>query len=247
MTGFSPGPGVAIFLHQSGDSAKGPAVVITPVQVKICCLRSPSEASTALSYGAAAVGLVSEMPAGPGNLSESAIREIVGSVPPGTGTFLLTAVTETDRLIEKVKAVGVNTLQLWDPLEPADYGRLRSELPGLSIVQAIHVIDESAIQHARAAARLADALVLDSSNPQVPYRWESQAGATHDWSISREIVQTVDCPVLLAGGLHAGNVETAVRVVRPYGVDVCTGVRADEALDRRKLVDFFEALRRVAD
>ncbi len=222
-------------------------MIISPVQVKICCLRSPAEAGMALSFGAAAVGLVSEMPAGPGDLDESRIREIVESVPAGTGTFLLTAVTDPDRLVEKVRALGVNTLQLWDPLDPAHYGRLRSELPGLSIVQAIHVIDESAIQHALAAARLADALVLDSSNPRAPFRWESQAGATHDWSISRDIVRTVDCPVLLAGGLHAGNVETAVKMVRPYGVDVCTGVRTDEGLDRRKLVDFFEALRRVVD
>ena len=107
------------------------------------------------------------------------------------------------------------------------------------------MIGESAIEQAQTAARLADALVLDSSNPTVPFRWESQAGATHDWSISQEIVQTVDCPVLLAGGLHAENVESAVRLVRPYGVDVCTGVRTEDALDRRKLAAFFEALRRI--
>jgi phosphoribosylanthranilate isomerase len=220
-------------------------MVIHPVQVKICCVRSPEEAHTALSFGAVAVGLVSEMPAGPGDLSESEIREIVQAVPAGTGTFLLTAVTDADRLIDKVRRLGVNTLQLWDPLEPEDYGRLHQELPGLSIVQAIHVIDASAIEHAQTAARLADALVLDSSNPTVPFRWESQAGATHDWSISQEIVQTVDCPVLLAGGLHSENVESAVRLVRPYGVDVCTGVRTEDALDRRKLAAFFESLRRI--
>lgn len=220
-------------------------MVIHPVQVKICCVRSREEAHTALSFGAAAVGLVSEMPAGPGELRESGIREIVQSIPAGAGTFLLTAVTDADQLIDKVQRLGANTLQLWDPLEPADYGRLRQDLPGLSIVQAIHVIGESAIEHAQTAVRLADALVLDSSNPTVPYRWESQAGATHDWSISREIVQTVDCPVLLAGGLNAGNVESAVRLVRPYGVDVCTGVRTEDALDPRKLAAFFEALRRI--
>jgi phosphoribosylanthranilate isomerase len=89
-------------------------------------------------------------------------------------------------------------------------------------------------------------VVLDSSNPQVPFRWESQAGQTHDWGISREIVDTVDIPVLLAGGLDSGNVEYAVRTVRPYGVDVCTGVRTDDELDRRKVVSFFEALRKIA-
>ena len=220
-------------------------MVISPVQVKICCIRSPEEAETALSFGAAAVGMVSEMPAGPGELPEATIREIADSLPSGAGTFLLTAVTDTDRLIEKVQTCGVNTLQLWDSLAPLDYVQLRMALPGVSIVQAIHVIDNSAVDEAIAAARLADALVLDSSNPQVPFRWESQSGRIHDWKISREITETVDCPVLLAGGLDPENIEYAVRTVRPYGVDVCSGVRTGDALDRRKVASFFEALRKI--
>ena len=218
----------------------------SPVQVKICCIRSIHEADMALSFGAAALGLVSEMPVGAGELPEAEIRAIVDSVPKSTGTFLLTAVTDADRLIEKARACGVNTLQLWDPLALSDYGRLRAELPGVSLVQAIHVVDRSAVPAAMEAARLVDALVLDSSNPHVPFRWESQAGRTHDWDISREIVETVDCPVLLAGGLNADNVEYAARKVRPYGVDVCTGVRTEDELDRRKVVALFEALRRVS-
>jgi len=162
------------------------------------------------------------------------------------GTFLLTAVTDADRLIEKAQNCGVNTLQLWDALAPVDYLRLRMELSEVSLVQAIHVVDSTAVQAAIAAARQVDALVLDSANPQVPYRWEPRSGKTHDWGISREIVDTVDRPVLLAGGLNPGNVEYAVRSVRPYGVDVCSGVRTGDALDRRKVVSFFEALRKVS-
>jgi phosphoribosylanthranilate isomerase len=222
-------------------------MVTSPVQVKICCIRSVQEAELALSFGAAALGLVSEMPVGPGELPEQEIRAIADSVQRSVGTFLLTAVTDADRLIDKAGACGVNTLQLWDRLAPSDYGRLRSELPGVSIVQAIHVVDRSAVQEAMEAARLVDAVVLDSSNPRVPFRWESQAGRTHDWDISTEIVEILDCPVLLAGGLNAENVEYAARKVRPYGVDVCTGVRTEDALDRRKVVALFEALRRVSD
>ena len=220
-------------------------MVISPVQVKICCIRSPDEAQLALSFGAAALGLVSEMPSGPGELPVETIRDIVDSVPNAVGTFLLTAVTDPDRLIEKARLCRVNTLQLWDPLAVTDYARLRADLPGVSIVQAIHVVDRSAVEEAIEAARQADALVLDSANPEVPYRWESQSGQTHDWEISREIVETVDCPVLLAGGLSAANVDYAVREVRPYGVDVCTGVRTDDVLDRRKVTSFFEALRMI--
>ena len=151
--------------------------------------------------------------------------------------------TDIDELIAKVGRCGVNTLQLWDPLAETDYMRLRFELPGVSIVQAIHVQDGSAVQVARQTARMVDALVLDSAARQAPYRWETQSGKTHDWEISREIVEAVNCPVLLAGGLHAGNVGFAAERVRPYGVDVCTGVRTDNLLDTRKLAAFFEALR----
>lgn len=222
-------------------------MVISPIQVKICCIRSPEEARLALSYGAAAVGMVSEMPTGPGELPESAIRAIVDSVPRTTGTFLLTAVRDVSRLVEKARSCGVNTLQLWDSLAPDEYARLRAEIPGVSIVQAIHVVGPSVVDRAREAARRADALVLDSSNPEVPYRWERQSGQAHDWEISREIVESVDCPVLLSGGLTSENVEYAARTVRPYGVDVCTGVRTDGALDRRKVTSFFEAIRRISD
>jgi len=219
--------------------------VISPVQVKICCIQSPDEAQTAISFGASAVGMVSGMPTGD-DLPRDTIREIVESVPRSAGTFLLTAVTDVDELIEMAASCGVNTLQLWDALEPLDYARLRLELPSVSIVQVVHVLDALAIAVARDMARLADALVLDSANPAVPYRWEPQHGRTHDWGISRDIVRQVDCPVLLAGGLNAGNVRYAVQVVRPYGVDVCSGVRTDGELDQRKVVDFLEALRREA-
>ncbi len=220
-------------------------ITILPVTVKICCIRSEEEALTALSYGAAALGFVSGMPVAPDEIPEETIRKIVDAVPPTAGTFLLTAVTDVDELVAKVRRLGVNTLQLWDPLEPMGYARLRLELPDVSLVQAVHVLDESAIQTARDAARQADAIVLDSANPEVPYRWEPQSGKTHDWEISRQIVETLDCPVLLAGGLNSTNVEDAVRRVQPYGVDVCTGVRTDDRLDNRKLVSFFEALRRT--
>lgn len=222
---------------------RGAVLTMSPVQVKICCIRTPEEARTALSFGAAALGFVSEMPAGPGEIPEDEIRKIVDAVPPATGTFLLTAVTDPEELIRKAGCCGVNTLQLWDPLTETDYLRLRLELPGVSLVQAIHVLDDSAVQEAKQAARMVDALVLDSANPQVPHRWEEQTGRTHDWEISRAIVEAVTCPVLLAGGLTASNVGFAVAQVRPYGVDVCTGVRTANRLDTRKLVAFLEALR----
>ena len=67
-------------------------------------------------------------------------------------------------------------------------------------------------------------------------------GRVHDWALSRRIVAEAPCPVFLAGGLNAGNVADAIRQVRPYGVDLCNGVRTEDALDPAKLGAFMGAV-----
>lgn len=220
--------------------------IVPPIRVKICCVRTQEEAVTAVSFGAAAVGLVTSMPSGPAGLHSDAVREIVAALPPGTGSFLLTSITSVERLTELGLHTKVNTLQLWDRLRPEDYGRLRARLPGVSLVQAVHVLDDTALADAVDVAPRVDAIVLDSGNPAVPFRWEPATGRVHDWNLSRRIVDTLDRPVFLAGGITPGNVATAVQIVRPYGIDVCTGVRTNDKLDRSKLSNLFESLAKVS-
>ena len=220
--------------------------IVPPIRVKICCVQSEDEAATAVAFGAAAVGLVTGMPSGPPGLDVDSIRSIVAAVPPGTGTFLLTSATDVDRLTELAAHTGVNTLQLWDRLPREDYGRLRSRLPGVALVQAVHVVDDSAVDEAMEIAPRVDAIVLDSGNAAVPFRWEPATGRIHDWNISRRVVEALDRPVFLAGGITAVNVAAAVQTVRPYGIDVCTGVRTDDQLDVSKLSHLFESLARVS-
>ncbi|MEL7362634.1 MAG: hypothetical protein AAFN13_11225, partial [Bacteroidota bacterium] len=95
------------------------------------------------------------------------------------------------------------------------------------------------------AARVAphvDALLLDSGRPSAAIPELGGTGRTHDWSLSRRIVEAVDTPVFLAGGLRASNVGEAIRAVRPFGIDLCSGVRTDGALDPVKLGAFFKAV-----
>jgi phosphoribosylanthranilate isomerase len=218
--------------------------IVPPVKVKVCCIASPEEAETAVSYGVAAIGMVDETPTGEGRIEEAVIAEIVRAVPESTGTFVLTSATDIDRLAELHANTGVSTLQLWDPLEAAGYERLRSRVPGIFIAQSIHVMDENAMEVAKTVARYVDALVLDSGRSEPPFRWRSPGGETHDWHVSRKIADAIHLPVLLAGGLDAENVYQAVRVVRPYGVDVCSGVRKDGRLDTSLLVAFLETISR---
>ncbi len=213
------------------------------VRVKICCITTCAEAALAVRAGASAVGLVSGMPSGPGVISESLIAEIAAWIPPGVSTFLLTSRTDPDEIAAQQKRCRTNTIQLCDALEPEARGRLRVLLPGVSIVQVVHVTGPESLSEARAAAAHSDALLLDSGTPNGPVRELGGTGRRHDWSVSRAIREEVALPVFLAGGLNPGNVAEAVRTVDPFGVDVCSGLRTGGSLDEERLDRFFENLR----
>lgn len=211
-------------------------------RLKVCCIASIEEARLAIACGADAVGLVARMPSGPGPIPDERIREIAASVPPPVARFLLTSETEGGAIVAHVRATGVCTVQIVDDSVGVEvYERLREEVPLVRIVQVVHVVDEGSIGRALEAARHVDALLLDSGRPAA--RELGGTGRRHDWSISRRIVERSGVPVFLAGGLNAGNVGEAVREVRPWGVDLCTGVRTGGRLDEGKLRRFVEGLR----
>jgi phosphoribosylanthranilate isomerase len=212
-------------------------------RIKICCMQSEEEARLAIAAGADALGLVGTMPSGPGPIGDALIAAIAARVPPPVATLLLTSETGAEAIIAHASRCRTNTLQLVDRVEPADYPRLRTALPGIKLVQVVHVGGEAAVAEAIAAAAHADALLLDSGRPHEPIKVLGGTGRTHDWAISREIVDRAACPVFLAGGLRADNVTLAIQTVRPFGVDVCTGVRrADYTLDPVKLEAFVAAV-----
>jgi phosphoribosylanthranilate isomerase len=215
-------------------------------RIKICCIGSIAEASLAVAHGASALGLVSEMPSGPGVIPDELIAAIAATVPKFIGTFLLTSRTEVAPIIEQIRTCGTNTVQLVDAVPETVYQDIRRQLPEIRIVQVVHVTGDGAIEEAKHLSTQVDALLLDSGNPTLAVKELGGTGRVHDWERSRRIVESVKCPVFLAGGLNAGNVLEAVRRVQPYGVDICSGVRTDDRLDPVKLTDFFAAIRRMA-
>jgi phosphoribosylanthranilate isomerase len=201
-----------------------------------------TEARLAIDYGATAIGLVSAMPSGPGVIPEELIGEIAAAMPPGIGTFLLTSREDVDEIIAQQRRCRVNTIQLCHPLPVKEAGRLKEALPGIFIVPVIHVMDSNAVEQAQAMSTAADALLLDSGNPKQRVKELGGTGRTHDWLISRRICESVPVPVFLAGGLDAENVSAAIEQVRPYGVDVCSGLRTEGALDEAKLAAFVRGM-----
>ena len=211
-------------------------------RVKICCISSVEEAWLAIRYGASALGLVSEMPSGPGVIAESLIAEIAAVVPPGVATFLLTCKQNAPSIIAQQRRCGVNTIQICDRLEEGSYDEMRAAMPGISLVQVIHVGGEESIEEAMFVCDHVDAVLLDSGNQSLAVKELGGTGRAHDWSISARIRHRLDVPVFLAGGLKAENVREAVEQVRPFGVDLCSGVRTNGKLDEEKLAAFFDQL-----
>ena len=210
--------------------------------VKVCCIASLDEAHLAIDAGASAIGLVSAMPSGPGPIDEAEIVAIAAAVPPPTETFLLTALTDAESVAVQHRRCGTTAVQLVDAVEDVELRRLRRLLPGIRLVQVIHVTGPESVDEARAAAPLVDTILLDSGNPTLAVKELGGTGRVHDWAISRRIRESVGVPVLLAGGLHPGNAREAFDRVMPAGLDVCSGLRLNGRLDAGKLRGFFDAL-----
>lgn len=211
------------------------------LRVKICCMASIEEANTAIRLGATAVGLVSRMPSGPGPIEEELITRIVSAVPSTIETFLLTCETSALSIAAQQRRTGASTLQLVDEIESGAHRELRTMLPGIRLVQVIHVTGDGSVDEALEVAGDVDALLLDSGNPKLAVKELGGTGRRHDWSLSRRIVESSPVPVYLAGGLNSSNVREAIDTVRPFGVDVCSGVRTDGELDEAKLAAFMSA------
>jgi phosphoribosylanthranilate isomerase len=211
-------------------------------RVKICCISSKQEAFDAIAFGASALGLVGEMPSGPGVISDEEIFEIAKAVPPPIATFLLTSKTNSKEIIEHHKRTQTNTIQIVDELADRTYHEIRAALPNVKLVQVVHVADERSIADAVELSELVDAILLDSGNPHLEIKELGGTGRRHDWLLSRKIVEAVEKPVFLAGGLNAENVREAVETVQPFGLDLCSGVRTKGKLDKSKLERFFDAM-----
>jgi phosphoribosylanthranilate isomerase len=216
---------------------------MTP-RVKICCISSVGEAATAIRLGADALGLVGHMPSGPGVIPDETIAAIARHVPPPVATFLLTSETTPEAVIAHVERVRTNTVQLVDALTPGAYARIRQALPGVKLVQVIHVVDEGALDEAQQVAPDVDAILLDSGNPKLAVKELGGTGRVHNWEISRRIRESVSVPVFLAGGLKVENVRKAVDTVQPFGLDLCSSVRTEGKLDPNKLEMFFRELQK---
>jgi phosphoribosylanthranilate isomerase len=214
-------------------------------RVKICCIADAEEADLAVAAGAAALGLVSWMPSGPGVVPDETIAAVARHAPPAVATFLLTSRQDVASIAALHRAVRTSTIQLVDQLVMGTHAELREALPGIKLVQVIHVTGPDAVDDALELAEEVDALLLDSGNPRLAVKELGGTGRRHDWRLSREIRERAPVPVFLAGGLASHNVREAIEAVGAYGLDVCSGTRTEGRLDPRKLEAFMREVERA--
>ena len=172
-------------------------------------------------------------------------QAIFAAVPPRAKRVALSLSAELAEVVRVARATRPDFVQVQAgtrefPL--AMLRALRAALPETGIIRAIPVIDETAIDIARSCRGVADFLLLDSYDPAS--RQFGALGRTHDWSLSRRIVDEAGVPAILAGGLGADNVTAAIEAVRPVGVD--SKSRTDAADGRTKDLDKVRAFVRAA-
>ena len=214
-------------------------------RVKICCIASLEEARIAIAAGADALGLVARMPSGPGPIADEAIAAIAAAVPPPVATFLLTAETSAAAIAAHVRATRPSVVQIVSHIDPAEAAALAAREPQVRRVQVIHVEGPEALAMIPLYAPHVHAFLFDSGRPNAPVAELGGTGRAHDWAISAAFVRASERPVFLAGGLTPDNVGEAIRRVRPFGLDLCSGVRRDGQLDAAKVAAFMAAVRRA--
>ncbi|MBP0444852.1 phosphoribosylanthranilate isomerase [Roseomonas sp. SSH11] len=212
-------------------------------RIKICCIASVAEAEAAIAAGADALGLVGAMPSGPGPIPDAVIAEVAAMVPPPVSTFLLTSEVTAERIAAHAQATRPSTVQVVSHIDPAESAKLAALRPDLRRVQVIHVEGPDALALIPRYAPHVHAFLLDSGRPGAAIPELGGTGRAHDWEVSAAFVRASPLPVFLAGGLNPANVGEAIRRVRPFGLDLCSGVRSGGRLDAAKLAAFIDAAR----
>lgn len=215
------------------------------VKLKICCINSHDEAKTAISVGADLLGLVADMPSGEGMIEDHKIREIAASIKSFNNSVLLTSRTDAESIIEHHKETITSHIQIVDYIDVKNFQEIRKSLPDIKLIQVVHVEDESSYSLAMNFSNYVDFILLDSGKPSAKKRTLGGTGDTHNWNISKKIVRDCSIPVYLAGGINHSNVVEAIQKVKPYGIDLCTGLRTNNKLDKNKLNVFMEAIKRA--
>ncbi|MFQ5443453.1 MAG: phosphoribosylanthranilate isomerase [Nitrospinales bacterium] len=215
------------------------------VRVKICGITSIEDLMIAERFGADAAGLlVGQAHPSPDFISLAKAKEICQSASPYTTLVMVTHLEDTKEIVRLAQDISCRVVQLHSDLSSEDTKKLRELLRPKLLFAKVSVENDSAIERAKALESCADGIVLDSKDPATGR--VGGTGKVHDWNISARIVKESKIPVVLAGGLTPENVKQAILQVKPWAVDVNSGVKgADGKKSVEKVRSFVEAAKKA--
>lgn len=215
------------------------------MRVKICGITTIEDARLAIGCGADALGfLVGLNYPTDDEIDAAAAKEIIAALPPFVASVLVTHKKDLTWVVDTCKRMGCSTIQLHGDFASEQIPPLRSKVPYARIIKAVHVVDSNSVAVAARVAPLVDAVLLDTKTPTRI----GGTGITHDWSISATIAKEIAKPVILAGGLSPENVRDAIVKVRPFAVDVNSGVEnADGSKSPEKITAFIRSAKESGD
>lgn len=216
---------------------------------QIYSIQTVEEALACVEAGADRVGVLVGVPGGkfPCAIHEDEAKRIFEALEGKAVRVLISVADNEEDILSQTERLMPDVLHLCANFEgdAAFRERLRERLPGVKLMEAVGIVDESAVVDAKKKASYADLLILDSVSKTVP--GVGAAGVTHDWSIDRRIMESVDIPVILAGGLGPENVAEAIEAVHPAGVDSLTKTSVVEnGIILRKDIDRVREFCRIA-
>ncbi len=205
-------------------------------RIKICGIMQPAELSAALQAGADAVGFVVEIGSSRHCLSADQARRLIKNVPLFSRSVAVIAPADANEAASLAERTGADILQVHGTLGAADLAELRRRV-SQKIVAALSA--ETELEEARRIGESADAILLDTfAGGNL-----GGSGRVHDWERSASLAASLTVPVILAGGLHPGNVASAIARVRPYAVDASSGLETAGRKDSGKMASFVKEVR----
>lgn len=210
------------------------------VKVKICANKNIEEAQMCINAEADIIGiLVGQEHTSNDFVNKETAKEITEYVNKRCDVSLVTHLTNANEIIELTKYIGNNVIQLHSDISETEVEKIVKELPNIKLVRLIHVATDGTICTNYKDMKYADFYLLDSFNLKT--NQVGGTGLTHDWNKSNELIKKLDKPTFLAGGLNPNNVQDAIKIAEPYGVDVNSGCKNESGKKDANKVKLFVA------
>lgn len=208
--------------------------------IQVAGVIDQAEADLLVEEGVRYLGFPLRLPVNREDLGEAEAAAIIRNLKAPFRGVLITYLNDAGEIVDFMESLGTDIVQLHGDISAGELGRLRERCPGSTLLKSLvtgwrtHV---ELLEQIESCGPFVDAFITDTYDPATGAT--GATGKTHDWSLSRELVEASPKPVILAGGLNADNVREAIESVRPAGVDAHTGLEGGDGRKDRSLVRRF--------